>query len=76
MTDPETASAARDLPSFMNGTRKIVFSRTLQDAERWASSEIADADVATVVAREKVRPGKDIVIFAGARFAQRALAAA
>jgi dihydrofolate reductase len=74
-TDPETPPAARDLARFMNRTRKIVFSRTLQDAGKWANSEIADADVASVVSREKARPGKDMVIFAGARFAQTALAA-
>ena len=49
--------------------------RTLTDVGKWANSEIADADIATVVAREKTRPGKDMVIFAGARFAQTALAA-
>ena len=74
-TDPETPPAARDLARFMNGSHKIVFSRTLQDAARWANSEIADTDVATVVAREKAQTGKDMVIFAGARFAQTALAA-
>ncbi|WP_109663948.1 dihydrofolate reductase family protein [Roseicyclus mahoneyensis] len=74
-TDPATPPAARDLARFMNGTRKIVFSRTLESAERWANSDIADADVATVLAREKAKPGKDMVIFAGARFAQTALAA-
>jgi dihydrofolate reductase len=74
-TDPATPPAARDLARFMNGARKIVFSRTLQDVGRWANSEIADADVATVVAREKARPGRAMVIFAGARFAQTALAA-
>jgi dihydrofolate reductase len=74
-TDPDTAPAARDLARFMNGSRKVVFSRTLQDAGKWANSEIADTDVATIVAREKTRPGKDMVIFAGARFAQTALAA-
>ena len=73
--DPATPPSARDLARFMNATRKIVFSRTLQDASRWANSEIADADVATVVAREKAKPGKDIAIFPGARFAQTALAA-
>ena len=73
--DPETPPAARDLARFMNGTRKIVFSRTLQDSGKWARSEVADADVATLVAREKARTGKDMVIFAGARFAQTALAA-
>jgi dihydrofolate reductase len=74
-TDPETPPAARDLARFMNGSRKIVFSRTLQGAGKWANSEIADTDVATIVAREKTQPGKDMVIFAGARFAQTALAA-
>jgi len=74
-TDPATPPAARDLARFMNGTRKIVFSRTLQGAEKWANSDLADADVATVVTREKARPSKDMVIFAGARFAQTALAA-
>lgn len=74
-TDPDTPPAARDLARFMNASRKVVFSRTLQDAGKWANSEIADADVATIVAREKTRPGKDMVIFAGARFAQTALAA-
>jgi dihydrofolate reductase len=74
-TDPETPPAVRELARFMNGSRKIVFSRTLKDVARWANSEIADADVATIVAREQARPEKDIVIFAGARFAQTALAA-
>ena len=74
-TDPETPPAALELARFMNGSRKVVFSRTLQEAGKWANSEIADTDVATIVAREKTRPGKDMVIFAGARFAQTALAA-
>ena len=74
-TDPATPPPARDLARFMNGTRKIVFSHTLGDAGRWASSTVADADVATIVAREKARPGRDMVIFAGARFARTALAA-
>jgi dihydrofolate reductase len=59
----------------MNGARKIVFSRSLTEAAAWAHSEIADADVATVVKREKTKAAKDMVIFAGARFAQTALAA-
>jgi dihydrofolate reductase len=73
--DPATPAPARELARFMNAARKIVFSRTLTDASAWANSEVADADVATVVAREKSRSGKDMVIFAGARFAQSALSA-
>jgi dihydrofolate reductase len=52
-TDPARPTAARDLACFLNGARKIVFSRTLQDAGRWSDSEIADVDVGVVVAREK-----------------------
>jgi dihydrofolate reductase len=74
-TDPDTPDAARKLAGFMNGARKIVFSRTLQDVGAWANSHLADADVATVVACEKTGPGGDIAIFPGARFAQTALAA-
>jgi dihydrofolate reductase len=74
-TDPATPHPARDLARFMNGARKIVFTRTLQDVSRWANSEIATGDVAAIVAREKGRPGRDIAIFPGARFAQTALAA-
>lgn len=74
-TDPGTPPPARALARFMNGARKIVFSRTLRDTSTWANSTLADADVAAVVAREKERPGKDIAVFPGARFAQTALAA-
>lgn len=74
-TDPGTPPPARALARFMNGSRKIVFSRTPQDTSAWTNSALADADVATVVAREKQRPGKDIAVFPGARFAQTALAA-
>jgi dihydrofolate reductase len=63
------------LAQFMNDARKIVFSRCLTSTDAWANSSLADADVATVVARERARPGRDMVIFAGARFAQTTLAA-
>jgi dihydrofolate reductase len=65
----------RELARFMNGARKIVFSRTLQNADAWANSSLADCGVAEVVAREKAEAGKDMVIFAGATFAQTALRA-
>jgi dihydrofolate reductase len=73
--DPAQTEPMRQLARFMNGARKIVFSRTLQNADAWANSSLADGDVADVVACEKDRPGKDIVIFAGATFAQTALRA-
>lgn len=73
--DPETPEPQRKLAVFMNGARKIVFSRSLTDAGAWANSVIADTGVAEVVDREKAKQGKDMVIFAGAKFAQTALQA-
>jgi len=65
--DPATPAPARELARFMNSARRIVFSRTLTDARARANSEFADTDVATVVAHERARAGKDMVAFAGAR---------
>ncbi len=73
--DPQTPEPQRELARFMNGARKIVFSRSMADASAWSNSVIADGDVSATVAREKAGPGKDMVIFAGARFAQTALGA-
>jgi dihydrofolate reductase len=73
--DPMQSAPMRDLARFMNGARKIVFSRTLSDTTAWANSSLADGDVAQVVAEEKEKTGKDVVIFAGATFAQTALRA-
>lgn len=69
-TDASVAPAQRDLARFMNASRKIVFSRTLRDAAAWANSELATGDAGAVLAREKEREGRDLVVFAGADFAQ------
>jgi dihydrofolate reductase len=74
-TDPATPEPQRRLARFMNSARKIVFSRSMQDASPWAHSAIATAGLAETVAAEKAKPGKDMVIFAGARFAQTAMRA-
>jgi dihydrofolate reductase len=63
----------RALARFMNGSRKIVFSRQMSDASAWANSEIGRQPLADVVRDERNKPGKDLVIFAGARFAQSAI---
>jgi dihydrofolate reductase len=57
------------LARFMNGARKIVFSRSLQDASAWANSEVAAQNLTQTIASEKTKAGKDMVIFAGAKFA-------
>ena len=65
----------RRLARFMNGSRKILFSRTRTDVSGWANTTLADGPVAEVMAREKASEGCDMVIFAGAGIAQTALAA-
>jgi hypothetical protein len=51
-TAPAMPPAARDLVCCMNETRKIVFNRTLQDEDKCANSEGADAELATIVPHE------------------------
>ncbi|MFG3255371.1 dihydrofolate reductase family protein [Streptomyces sp. NPDC048172] len=53
----------------MNEIPKVVFSRTLQEAD-WAGTRIADGDLATEIARLKEEPGKDILAHGGASFAR------
>lgn len=48
----------------MNEKRKLVFSRTLRDAT-W-NAELASGDVAGIINELKRKPGKDLVLFAGA----------
>lgn len=60
-----------EMASFMNETRKLVVSRQHTDVSAWANSRLAQGDLPDVVAAEKRRDaGGDIVVFAGARFAQ------
>lgn len=63
------------LARFMNGSRKVVFSRQRVDLSRWAHSEQADADVGATVAALLAEPGRarDVVVFAGAEMAHEAL---
>ncbi len=74
-TSPDTPDARRKLAKFMNGSRKIVFSRTLQNADAWQNSELAKESIAKTVCDLRERSGKDMVIFAGATFAQEAMRA-
>jgi dihydrofolate reductase len=65
----------RRLAAFMNDSRKVVFSRTLQDVSTWQNSELAAGPARAVIDSEKQRPGKDVVVFAGANMAQSAMRA-
>lgn len=53
----------------MNEIPKVVFSRTLERAG-WADSRIARGDLADEIAALKCEPGKDMLAWGGATFAQ------
>lgn len=73
--DTSLPEPTQRLATFMNGSRKIVFSRTLENASGWENSTIAAEPVSETISREKAQPGKDIVVFAGASMAQSFLRA-
>jgi dihydrofolate reductase len=54
----------------MNDVPKVVFSKTLSDAEAsWPVGRVARGDLATEIAAIKAEPGPDVVAWGGARFA-------
>ena len=53
----------------MNEIPKVVFSKTLTNAE-WPDSRIATGDLAEEILRLKQEPGKDILVHGGAEFVQ------
>ncbi len=68
-----TPAAIKDDPIVaekMNSKSKIVFSNTLQKAS-WNNSHLATGDVATVIARLKEQPGKDMIVFGSATLAAK-----
>lgn len=74
-TSSQTPEPQRELAKFMNGSRKIVFSRTLRDATAWKNSVLAKDSITNTVGELRENSGKDMVIFAGAAFAQEAMRA-
>ena len=60
----------------MNDIPKVVFSKTLTDAEAtWPQTRVARGDLATEIATIKAEPGLDVIVWGGGRLAG-ALAAA
>src|ERR1700677_5402989 len=53
----------------MNDIPKVVFTRTLTKAD-WPQSTIASGDLADEITALKSRPGKDMIAWGGAAFAQ------
>ena len=62
VSDDEYAAPMNDIP-------KVVFSKTLARAD-WAQSTIANGDLADEVSALKREPGKDMIAWGGAAFAQ------
>ncbi|WP_410812186.1 dihydrofolate reductase family protein [Micromonospora sp. 067-2] len=54
----------------MNDIPKVVFARTLSDAEAtWPVTTVARGDLATEIAAIKAEPGPDVIVWGGGRFA-------
>ncbi|HEY6314702.1 MAG TPA: dihydrofolate reductase family protein [Streptosporangiaceae bacterium] len=62
VSDDEYAAPMNDIP-------KVVFSKTLTEAD-WAQSTIASGDLADEISALKREPGKDMIAWGGAAFAQ------
>src|SRR5260370_1153087 len=62
-SDDEYAAPMNDIP-------KVVFSKTLSDAEAiWPVTRVARGDLATEIAAIKAEPGPDVIVWGGGRFA-------
>lgn len=64
-SSPGIPSELVDFANWMNNTRKLVFSNTLQSVD-WTNSSLAERDIVNEVAYQKQQPGGDMVIFGGA----------
>jgi dihydrofolate reductase len=64
--NPETPKELAEFARWVDNSPKIVFSSTLKKAE-WKNSRIINGDITKEVAKLKQEPGKDIVVFGGAR---------
>lgn len=69
-TNPNLSKSEVKFSKWIQEAQKIVFSTTLDKAE-WNNSRLVRGDPAREVARLKQQPGKDMVIFGGARLAQQ-----
>jgi dihydrofolate reductase len=68
-TDPSSPADLADFANWMLDTPKVVFSNTLENVGM-RNSRLAAGGIAEEVARLKQEPGKDLVIFGGARTVQ------
>jgi dihydrofolate reductase len=62
-------SSSEDYAAPMNDLPKVVFSKTLQDAD-WNDSRVARGDLAEEISTLRQEPGGDIIAHGGATFVQ------
>lgn len=67
-TSERAASEHPEITEFMNGVRKVVFSRTLAGAE-WDNTAVESGDAVEAVAALKREDGGDILLFGSATLA-------
>ncbi len=68
-TNPNLSKSEVKFSSWIGQVQKVVFSKTLEKAE-WNNSRLVRGNVAEEVKHLKQQPGKDMIIFGGARLAQ------
>ena len=68
-TNPKLSKSEVKFSAWIGQAQKVVFSTTLENAG-WHNSRLVRGDAAGEVMRLKQQPGKDMVIFGGARIAQ------
>lgn len=71
--NPDLPPATRRLSDFMHASRKLLISRSRTDGSAWPNTTVVSASFVEAIAAEKAKPGKDLVLFAGAITAQSAL---
>ncbi len=71
--NPELPPATRRLADFMHRSRKLLVSRTRTDGSAWHNTTVVAGPLREAIASEQSKPGKDLVLFAGAIMAQSAL---
>ena len=67
---PQMEEQTGEYGAWMNGYRKHVVSRTLQEPLEWNNSTLIEGDVAEGVAKLKQQDGKDILLFGSGELAR------
>lgn len=64
--NPESTKEEIDFAKKMNSITKVVFSKSLKKVG-WNNSRLAESDIVEEVSKLKKQPGKDLIIYGGAR---------